>query len=129
MSDTRAEQLTYLRALLASIHRLTGQPGADQPELGLVCTPVVVVVRMGVRRPGSWCHVGCQRVDLVCDRAGPRGEDQASIGRERSRSRAQRSDVAQGQRCGRRRIICPLRFTSLPGRAKTRVRTVRVTVS
>ncbi len=73
--------------------------------------------------------VCCQRVVVVCGRAGPRRDGQASIGSARSRSSAVVKVAAHGHRAGSRRAGRPLRLTSRPGSARTRVRRVRVTVS
>ena len=75
------------------------------------------------------CVVCCQRVVVVCGRAGPRGVDQVSRAGSGCWSRAVRNWLAHGHRAGSRRTGRPLRLTSRPGRAKRRVRMVRVTVS
>ena len=54
---------------------------------------------------------------------------QASCGTARRRMRAWVKFSAHGHRVGRRNTRVPLRFTSRPGIAMSRVRTVRATVS
>lgn len=66
---------------------------------------------------------------VCCGRAGPRGWVQVVRRIERRSARAVVKRSAHGHRVGSRNVNRPLRFTSLAGIAKCRVRIVRVTVS